>query len=113
MIRRPPRSTRTDTLVPDTTLFRSRAGARRQRCADTRSRFEPFTRSLGEPLRSQPCAKLLAHPYRARSVVAVHTWACLLDAARSEEHTSELQSLMRISYAVFCLKKNKINQCIQ
>src|SRR3546814_6503822 len=76
MIRRPPRSTRTDTLFPYTTLFRSR----RQFLAD--------------------------HPGCARSVRENR------HADRSEEHTSELQSLMRISYAVFCLKKktNKENQ---
>src|SRR3546814_20110536 len=81
MIRRPPRSTRTDTLFPYTTLFRSR-GARRRRPAPP----------VGGPRR-------LWHPAwylrRARP------------AGRSEEHTSELQSLMRISYAVFCLKKKK------
>src|SRR3546814_17759120 len=79
MIRRPPRSTRTDTLFPYTTLFRSgRAGLQsRGRCARD------------------------AHPRRWRRRVRV--------ASRSEEHTSELQSLMRISYAVFCLKKKKKN----
>src|SRR3546814_9769795 len=77
MIRRPPRSTRTDTLFPYTTLFRSRAGL-----------------SLGE--------RLL---HRARGPVspALEIGNHVLN--RSEEHTSELQSLMRISYAVFCLKK--------
>src|SRR3546814_4354667 len=82
MIRRPPRSTRTDTLFPYTTLFRSPVrGRRRQdarhRLADRQSRRYPGLR----------------HQSRA--------------ADRSEEHTSELQSLMRISYAVFCLKKKK------
>src|SRR3546814_2456482 len=82
MIRRPPRSTRTDTLFPYTTLFRSRrrciAGiARRTRHASQDSRTAADTRRAG-------CSG----------------W-------RSEEHTSELQSLMRISYAVFCLKKKK------
>src|SRR3546814_17827874 len=73
MIRRPPRSTRTDTLFPYTTLFRSHFLAKMGRCQLRRE---------------------------ARQAVAhvVH---------RSEEHTSELQSLMRISYAVFCLKKKK------
>src|SRR3546814_1371411 len=75
MIRRPPRSTRTDTLFPYTTLFRSRAapGAVRRRTAS-------------------PCSAMPTATARPR---------------RSEEHTSELQSLMRISYAVFCLKKKK------
>src|SRR3546814_4640596 len=79
MIRRPPRSTRTDTLFPYTTLFRSHAGHRSS--GDQRSR----TRRL------LPGAD---------------------DASRSEEHTSELQSLMRISYAVFCLKKKKKHNTI-
>src|SRR3546814_3998355 len=82
MIRRPPRSTRTDTLFPYTTLFRSR----RRRHADA-------VQSAGD------------HPDRARDwrVDRAHQRRQL--AARSEEHTSELQSLMRISYAVFCLNK--------
>src|SRR3546814_6256030 len=93
MIRRPPRSTRTDTLFPYTTLFRSlesrlsdalhAALAQQQRC---RSRSAPTAPSRSTARRS------------ARSRV--------FSSGRSEEHTSELQSLMRISYAVFCLKKN-------
>src|SRR3546814_3969506 len=75
MIRRPPRSTRTDTLFPYTTLFRS---ARHRDHQDRRARVQ----GAGD-----------------RPAEAVHR------AGRSEEHTSELQSLMRISYAVFCLKK--------
>src|SRR3546814_7714559 len=93
MIRRPPRSTRTDTLFPYTTLFRSQR--------------------LGSQPR-QPRADL----YRARVVQLAHEvddqpgeheldLALGPDRLRSEEHTSELQSLMRISYAVFCLKKKK------
>src|SRR3546814_6451009 len=90
MIRRPPRSTRTDTLFPYTTLFRS--GARLAlRIADRRR-----SDALGNPCLAP--ADLDPDLFRA----------LLLDiAARSEEHTSELQSLMRISYAVFCLKKKK------
>src|SRR3546814_4452134 len=90
MIRRPPRSTRTDTLFPYTTLFRSpRADNRKARrafqlLADTGDRLERLDREL-EQLRRRGAA----------------------DRKRSEEHTSELQSLMRISYAVFCLKKKK------
>src|SRR3546814_2912720 len=84
MIRRPPRSTRTDTLFPYTTLFRSRIG-----CAENGS--ECF--QTGQ-LRSDLCQ---AGAKRGRMASGV--------GARSEEHTSELQSLMRISYAVFCLKK--------
>src|SRR3546814_8949185 len=77
MIRRPPRSTRTDTLFPYTTLFRSGVA----RCGGSRESFRWGMRS-------------------SRG---------LLVRGRSEEHTSELQSLMRISYAVFCLKKKKKN----
>src|SRR3546814_9967616 len=84
MIRRPPRSTRTDTLFPYTTLFRSLAPL----CL--------FTRVARVPRSSRPRA-----PEQAGCLVRC---ACRL---RSEEHTSELQSLMRISYAVFCLKKKK------
>src|SRR3546814_8199561 len=86
MIRRPPRSTRTDTLFPYTTLFRSlRHRPRRQ------------DRTLAPALVRQG---LPATPD-------------LQAVLRSEEHTSELQSLMRISYAVFCLKKKKTIQNIQ
>src|SRR3546814_1626702 len=84
MIRRPPRSTRTDTLFPYTTLFRS---LRRGR-ADRKS---------GEFQRA-------CHHRRRRRR---HSAGLARDHHRSEEHTSELQSLMRISYAVFCLKKKK------
>src|SRR3546814_1915500 len=83
MIRRPPRSTRTDTLFPYTTLFRSRA-------AWAGRSFRLANRQAGaagrNPVRGDPDPSA---------------------APRSEEHTSELQSLMRISYAVFCLKKKK------
>src|SRR3546814_15548360 len=85
MIRRPPRSTRTDTLFPYTTLFRSRPGNPRH------------------------------HRHGASYKVGHHgrnAWHHAHD--RSEEHTSELQSLMRISYAVFCLKKkNTTNNVLQ
>src|SRR3546814_11884366 len=76
MIRRPPRSTRTDTLFPYTTLFRStnESFPRRGACRDNFRTIRPGVKNEG---------------------------------IRSEEHTSELQSLMRISYAVFCLKKKK------
>src|SRR3546814_7685900 len=91
MVRRPPRATRTDTLCPYPTLFRSRrqpAGDQAHRlagedeAADGRRRLDERHRGA-DRLRPEP-------RYR-----------------RSEEHTSELQSLMRISYAVFCLKKTK------
>src|SRR3546814_4811617 len=90
MIRRPPRSTRTDTLFPYTTLFRSTGGQVLPgvRVADA---FHHLTNRFDDQLR------LIIEAIR--QVVE-----------RSEEHTSELQSLMRISYAVFCLKKKKHNQ---
>src|SRR3546814_8870505 len=90
MIRRPPRSTRTDTLFPYTTLFRSPG-----RCAWISAR------SASDPVTS---------PTFGTSAETRHERASSASRAtrRSEEHTSELQSLMRISYAVFCLKKKKI-----
>src|SRR3546814_7094673 len=100
MIRRPPRSTRTDTLFPYTTLFRS-IGSGYTLLHDVQQQ-----RHAGTAGRS-----LSSHTYRNRFLVSVSgTWrhrppAGRMPASRSEEHTSELQSLMRISYAVFCLKK--------
>src|SRR3546814_13322011 len=96
MIRRPPRSTRTDTLFPDTTLFRS---------------DEP-RHDAGQQFASQ-C--LFVFTRKVEGLIDEHVHACapigiameVEHLHRSEEHTSELQSLMRISYAVFCLKKKK------
>src|SRR3546814_6965779 len=91
MIRRPPRSTRTDTLFPYTTLFRSKAEHRMQR------------NYLKGCHGDHANAVLAAAGYNFRLLIR---WLeAFLRALRSEEHTSELQSLMRISYAVFCLKK--------
>src|SRR3546814_3378520 len=104
MIRRPPRSTRTDTLFPYTTLFRSLSLPR----ASTNGN------GLQAPSRHRPlCFAAVAHEqHMPRSLPArvspkrTHGFPIRNDAPpRSEEHTSELQSLMRISYAVFCLKK--------
>src|SRR3546814_8527105 len=113
MSRRPPRSTRTDTLFPYTTLFRSRTGdAPRQPAGEYRSRgvLLPVRRLA----RCRPCAAPLQqpqlHPCRASRRRARRQRAGATGRTRtrrSEEHTSELQSLMRISYAVFCLKKKK------
>src|SRR3546814_4413489 len=102
MIRRPPRSTRTDTLFPYTTLFRSHASGG-SRAIGLRTYY---TAELVDPVAA------LKH-YKQAQPEALKAW--LLDQGqkdvsagkRSEEHTSELQSLMRISYAVFCLKKKK------
>src|SRR3546814_2698582 len=116
MIRRPPRSTRTDTLFPYTTLFRSPAvplrrpgGGRRRRlslgigllglltaCWVRRTRRTKQTPTTGNK-KGRPWPPFSFRCWRPQSL------------ARSEEHTSELQSLMRTSYAVFCLKKNKSN----
>src|SRR3546814_19854191 len=86
MIRRPPRSTRTDTLFPYTTLFRSFRACRREGGEGSWRR---------DAVQHGP-----GHHHRHADP----------DRDRSEEHTSELQSLMRISYAVFCLKKKKKNK---
>src|SRR3546814_10072563 len=122
MIRRPPRSTRTDPLFPYTTLFRSPAMAKAGHPAQLRAGTTPW------PGCRQPLPRLLAADRFGREVVGRRTELAghrddaidrhfldlvgregCEDAAhlvgRSEEHTSELQSLMRISYAVFCLKK--------
>src|SRR3546814_6853512 len=97
MIRRPPRSTRTDTLFPYTTLFRSALGRNTARVgADHR------------PGPGDVAADILFGHQKINGVDP----AVVLDD-RSEEHTSELQSLMRISYAVFCLKKKKHQTQIQ
>src|SRR3546814_1558730 len=98
MIRRPPRSTRTDTLFPYTTLFRSVRGA-----------DEPLHQLVRDII---IFGEELARDIEGDAVRAV-AGNRLLEAfgdERSEEHTSELQSLMRISYAVFCLKKKKNKQ---
>src|SRR3546814_4485542 len=85
MLRRPPRSTRTDTLFPYTTLFRSLVGVGQVLDLETGILLGQLVQRGGELL----------------------FLATALHKLRSEEHTSELQSLMRISYAVFCLKKKK------
>src|SRR3546814_6299694 len=100
MIRRPPRSTRTDTLFPDTTLFRSRvvdAGEEGGRHRDV---------DAVELGRGLPVAVEVAIPVDATGEPGAGELGGVV-VERSEEHTSELQSLMRISYAVFCLKKKK------
>src|SRR3546814_8625929 len=93
MIRRPPRSTRTDTLFPYTTLFRSGQSA-----FDRILRIERAEDHVHQRVGAHDMGAGALHHGDVRAV---------LDQVRSEEHTSELQSLMRISYAVFCLKKKK------
>src|SRR3546814_3141038 len=108
MIRPPPRSTRTDTLFPYTTLFRSARRSARDRSAPLGQGADRFSRAgneraqlwrgsigrLGGDGADRPARRAKCRPVVGRR-------------RRSEEHTSELQSLMRISYAVFCLKKKK------
>src|SRR3546814_3524201 len=98
MIRRPPRSTRTDTLFPYTTLFRSRDAHRH---ADRRDGGQEADLP-GQTHRTDRRDRRDGRPRRDRR-----------RRERSEEHTSELQSLMRTSYAVFCLKKKKIQSTNQ
>src|SRR3546814_4138315 len=108
MIRRPPRSTRTDTLFPYTTLFRSKGLVMRRFHARARGRgakiLKPFShitivvREREEEQKAPAKAETAAKPKKAEAQQS---------GERSEEHTSELQSLMRNSYAVFCLKKKK------
>src|SRR3546814_7837555 len=139
MIRRPPRSTRTDTLFPYTTLFRSNhplrpprpvARKRAHRAARHEDRRAVWTEGaageragegvMGELPRNHFGAILADPPWRFRTwtetnqkksasrhydLMTLDQIKALPVASRSEEHTSELQSLMRISYAVFCLKK--------
>src|SRR3546814_2896343 len=115
MIRRPPRSTRTDTLFSDTTLFRS---------------IERMLKTKPAPFMHARVAKLVTPGNLEDDLdkLADVDWICeaiienvdlkrklyaTLEQKRSEEHTSELQSLMRISYAVFCLKKKKTEKKTQ
>src|SRR3546814_2702138 len=104
MIRRPPRSTRTDTLFPYTTLFRSprMCGNSPQHAAGL-SRGGRFCGSHTSGTGNCSTHAILSGKRFRLRQAAIHTSADF----RSEEHTSELQSLMRISYAVFCLKKKK------
>src|SRR3546814_7616027 len=106
MIRRPPRSTRTDTLFPYTTLFRSFLGG----AVDTVDIIARVVKPVAHLLPRQAAAlgsspgQRLVDDLQSLSGAAIGS---VERDERSEEHTSELQSLMRISYAVFCLKKKK------
>src|SRR3546814_6811404 len=130
MLRRPPRSTRTDTLVPYTTLFRSHRDAHGlegvdRALAQVRGHVRGGEVEVGgvvegdrralrgvsvgevEELELRRGVEAEAPLARLVEVAAQHLARVALERCRSEEHTSELQSLMRISYAVFCLKKKK------
>src|SRR3546814_8842980 len=114
MIRRPPRSTRTDTLFPSTTLFRShlhRVG-REHSSTETRGLLSQAGHEVRTLNAFRPAGEVLdlsrRHQCSTCSDRAFDEQG--LQVRRSEEHTSELQSLMRISYAVFCLKKTKAEQ---
>src|SRR3546814_3632566 len=100
MIRRPPRSTRTDTLVPYTTLFRSL--------------YMTIESWLNERATNETRGLIYSvYTMINLTVLTLGQLMLMLYDPRSEEHTSELQSLMRISYAVFCLKKNTPHKHIQ
>src|SRR3546814_1771232 len=113
MIRRPPRSTRTDTLFPYTTLFRSRPDDRR-----AHRRGGGNAEQGGAPADVGALDHAVGNSGHRSSFVGKWIWGRRINppfarrraprCCRSEEHTSELQSLMRNSYAVFCLKKNSI-----
>src|SRR3546814_7305434 len=118
MIRRPPRSTRTDTPFPYTTLFRSdqARGAPAADYATWERRMRRYVAAgcafdLEENEDRIRCVAAPIHDASGRTVAAISVSSAAQymdkERMRSEEHTSELQSLMRISYAVFCLKKKK------
>src|SRR3546814_4394820 len=110
MIRRPPGSTLTDTLFPYTTLFRSarteEGGVEHVGAVGRRDDDDAFVGFEAVHLDEQLVERLLALVVAVAEPGAAMA-ADRVDFVRSEEHTSELQSLMRISYAVFCLKKKK------
>src|SRR3546814_2392927 len=111
MIRRPPRSTRTDTLVPYTTLFRSEAADVDEAAADDAEAGHALERARDIALARARNVGRREHRHNlGRRADDIGGEAAGDDDFRSEEHTSELQSLMRISYAVFCLKKKKKNE---
>src|SRR3546814_10570214 len=122
MIRRPPRSTRTDTLFPDTTLFRAREGLPAGIRTLLRFARTPHLQAVRAPEPGTVEVRIPGHLIHLRSSIPALAGAASAAPARatttqsgsptmprSEEQTSELQSLMRNSYAVFCLKKKNTN----
>src|SRR3546814_3143188 len=107
MIRRPPRSTRTDTLFPYTTLFRSHSLTAVGRQKDDACGFECPAHLVTRRFVHLERVSGLKALERGKRYQGLFSERLLIPTQRSEEHTSELQSLMRISYAVFCLKKKK------
>src|SRR3546814_2538719 len=103
MIRRPPRSTRTDTLFPYTTLFRSASPLPQGTCVSPQIQWGSKGYIFYGVVAADPIASRLAP---TGGVMVCMNSVVIRDPMRSEEHTSELQSLMRTSYAVFCLKKH-------
>src|SRR3546814_1727242 len=103
MIRRPPRATRTDTLFPYTTLFRAHEQLGGN---DGNVPLAPLQQQ-GSIRQDHVAGHGATHGNRSQELSRIKIAADVLPQGRSEEHTSELQSLMRISYAVFCLKTKK------
>src|SRR3546814_10169138 len=108
MIRQPPRSTRTDTLFTYTTLFRSIAPDPRVQALSQAMSSAAIDRVVDQQINPSSLSKITKAGFGAENPMANIRYA-FFEGSRSDEHTSELQSLMRISYAVFCLKK-KTNQ---
>src|SRR3546814_10898812 len=124
MIRRPPRSTRTDTLFPYTTLFRSHGPMGQQFVRNDGLFTGPALNQITLPAHDYAASVAFYKQMGLKQIVdspgngyarfeAANGVTLSIHLSRSEEHTSELQSLMRISYAVFCLKKKKITTRIQ
>src|SRR3546814_8738017 len=111
MIRRPPRATRTDTLFPYTTLFRSLHVSIAAIAVPARTCWMREAACRCQPTSARTRVSFASSCFRSPVVGAFDNSArgIIIAVARSEEHTSELQSLMRISYAVFCLTKKKID----
>src|SRR3546814_19613829 len=107
MIRRPPRSTRTDTLFPYTTLFRSAGGRGEGRARNDRRRRDRPPRRRADADRLSDAARCGCGLLSRTQPIASARTLRPDQRLRSEEHTSELQSLMRISYAVFCLQQKQ------